>query len=216
MSRFVLLSFVFLGWAFYEASGGSDFAPETPKRFAENAQRTVPAQAVSDATAAGARVVSTKNSEANIHPTVPIAVATPASAHAEPPQAAVQAVITPQPVQPPPARDGSLVSQPFANATGAALFSLTDTAPAPDSDRAEMTFSSLSDLADPAEDLRKVRASRINMRNGPGTRYSVLARLTRGEEVVVLQSPGSGWVKLRVVESGRIGWVAESLLETAS
>jgi uncharacterized protein YgiM (DUF1202 family) len=65
-------------------------------------------------------------------------------------------------------------------------------------------------------DLRKVRANRINMRNGPGTQYNVLAKLSKGEKILVLQDPGKGWVKFRVIDSGRVGWAAESLLETAS
>ena len=32
MTRFVVLSFVFLGWAFYEVSGGKEFEPEPPER----------------------------------------------------------------------------------------------------------------------------------------------------------------------------------------
>ena len=33
-----------------------------------------------------------------------------------------------------------------------------------------------------------------------------------GEKVAILQEPGNGWLKLRVVETNRIGWLAASLV----
>lgn len=69
---------------------------------------------------------------------------------------------------------------------------------------------------DPAPaDLRSVTGNRVNMRNGPGTSYSVVASLPRGAEVEVLSEPGNGWLKLRVTESGRIGWMADFLVSEA-
>lgn len=67
----------------------------------------------------------------------------------------------------------------------------------------------------PAADIREVTAARVNMRNGPGQKFNVVAKLTSGEKVEILQDPGDGWVKLRVAESGRVGWMADFLL-TAS
>ena len=62
------------------------------------------------------------------------------------------------------------------------------------------------------EDVRAVSGNRVNLRNGPGTQYGVLSKLTRGEKVEILQEPGNGWLKLRVVETNRIGWLAASLV----
>jgi uncharacterized protein YgiM (DUF1202 family) len=53
------------------------------------------------------------------------------------------------------------------------------------------------------------------MRNGPGQSFDVVGKLGNGERVEILQDPGDGWVKLRVVEGGRVGWMADFLL-TAS
>ena len=64
-------------------------------------------------------------------------------------------------------------------------------------------------------DIREVTAARVNMRDGPGKNFSVIAKLTNGEQVEILQDPGDGWVKLRVANSGREGWMADFLL-TAS
>ena len=68
---------------------------------------------------------------------------------------------------------------------------------------------------EPAADMRKVTAARVNMRQGPGQNFSVVAKLNNGDEVEILQDPGDGWVKLKVMDSGRIGWMADFLL-TAS
>ena len=50
------------------------------------------------------------------------------------------------------------------------------------------------------------------MRGGPGTNYAVVNRMVRGDKVEILQSPGDGWVQLRPVGGGPVGWMAEFLL----
>ena len=64
-----------------------------------------------------------------------------------------------------------------------------------------------------AVDLRSVNGSNVNLRNGPGQGHSVLTRLSRGTTVQVLEDPGDGWVRLQVVPQGRIGWMADFLLD---
>lgn len=58
----------------------------------------------------------------------------------------------------------------------------------------------------------RVTASRANMRFGPGTGFPVLRALPNGAEVRILRNSGDGWVKLRSVEDGRIGWMAGHLV----
>lgn len=65
-------------------------------------------------------------------------------------------------------------------------------------------------------DIRKVTGRRVNMRQGPGTQFSVVSSLGSGEEVEVLQTPGNGWLKLQVVSTGRIGWMADWLVSEAA
>lgn len=67
-----------------------------------------------------------------------------------------------------------------------------------------------------ALDLRQVTGNRVNMRNGPGTDYSIVSRLQRGDSVEVLSEPGNGWLKLRVADTGRIGWMADFLVSSAN
>ncbi|SFE45790.1 SH3 domain-containing protein [Roseivivax sediminis] len=64
-------------------------------------------------------------------------------------------------------------------------------------------------------DIRSVDGNVVNMRSGPGTDFSVVAQLSRGDDVEVLRDTGTGWIKLRVIETDRIGWMADWLV-TAS
>lgn len=93
-----------------------------------------------------------------------------------------------------------------------------------DIDKAEeLTGDVVADLAPavqeiepaPLADMREVTAARVNMRQGPSQNFTVVAKLTSGQQVEILQDPGDGWVKLRVAQSGRVGWMADFLL-TAS
>ncbi|MBR9843565.1 MAG: SH3 domain-containing protein [Rhodobacteraceae bacterium] len=169
MTRFVFLSFIFLGWAFYEVSGGQEFEPAPPKRVTTAKPAVAPVLAVAD-----------END---------VDISAALAAESQP---------VPKPVK------VSLVSAP---------------APTPVQERVALTPSpeELAKLAvaeeDPA-DIREVRGSRVNMRSGPGTRFSVLGTLTRGEKVEVLREPDNGWAKLKVLETGRIGWMSAKLLRT--
>ncbi|MEO0937932.1 MAG: SH3 domain-containing protein [Pseudomonadota bacterium] len=64
-------------------------------------------------------------------------------------------------------------------------------------------------------DVREVTGNRVNVRGGPGTNFSVVNRLTRGEAVVILDDPGEGWVMMRPVDGGPVGWMADFLLSDA-
>ena len=65
------------------------------------------------------------------------------------------------------------------------------------------------------ENLYAVSVNRANMRNGPGTRNGVIAKLERGTAVQILPSSSGSWVKLRVVETNRVGWISKKLLKKA-
>lgn len=70
-------------------------------------------------------------------------------------------------------------------------------------------------LVSPSADIRTVAGSRVNMRQGPSTRYGVVTTLTQGTETEVLET-ANGWARIRVVETGRMGWMAESLLQATN
>ncbi|AHC99450.1 ligand-binding protein SH3 [Leisingera methylohalidivorans DSM 14336] len=65
---------------------------------------------------------------------------------------------------------------------------------------------------EPEKDIRQIRASRVNMRQGPGTNYPVIARLLGGDEVIVFEDSGTGWLHLRAPGKGKVGWIAASLV----
>jgi len=67
----------------------------------------------------------------------------------------------------------------------------------------------------PAADMRYVAGSRVNMRTGPSTNYGVLDTLTRGTEAEVIEVDDFGWARVRITETGQIGWMAERLLTDA-
>lgn len=182
MSRFVFLSFVFIGWGFYELSGGSDFEPRP--------RITEETTAVPTAT----------------RPKPPPAVPAPVTPE---PQARTAAAPTTVPIA---RRDlTALVTAPVPTpVTRAALTPSPLVAPQPAPPTAPTAI--LPAPSQPPEDLRQVTGRRVNMRGGPGTAYSVLATLTRGSQVIVLREPGNGWAKLRVVETGRVGWMSARLL----
>ena len=58
----------------------------------------------------------------------------------------------------------------------------------------------------------KVAGNRVNMRNGPSTDYGILAKLSKGDEVEVLEENDNGWSRLRVAATGQEGWMASRLL----
>lgn len=175
MLRYILVTFFFLGWAFYEASGGSEFTEQlqTKRALAEAERQAAETQAAEIDKTAEPVVTDAMVTRAAFDPT-------------EMPEPAAQTVaptITPEPasVQPTP-----------PEATEAAV--TQEEAP---------------------QDIRSVKGTRVNMRNGPSTTYNVIMRLTRGTRVRILQEPGNGWVKLKVEDTGRIGWMASRLLTPA-
>ena len=63
-----------------------------------------------------------------------------------------------------------------------------------------------------AMDVRYVTASSANMRGGPGTDFNKVGRLTEGAEVAVINAPGNGWLELQVMSTGETGWMADWLV----
>jgi len=61
-------------------------------------------------------------------------------------------------------------------------------------------------------DIRAVAGSRVNMRQGPGTNFSVLDTLDGGTEAEVLEVNANGWARIQVLTTGQTGWMAERLL----
>ena len=203
MSKFVVASCFFLAWVFYELSGGRDFEPEEPARIAK--YRTLEAQrnAARQETMARHKAVMREKAEQRRAEaaTAPAPTPEPAARQA-PPTPAVMASLPTTTRRTPPEPPAPVVPT---------VPSLQTYMPEPN-----VTVPGLSALVSPdptpPRDLRQVRAGRVNMRDGPGTSYPVTGKLAEGERAVVLQDPGHGWVQLKTVEGGAIGWVSARLL----
>lgn len=204
MSRFVMVSFAFLGWGFYELSGGAEFEP--PKRPAAAAETETAVQPAERSRLSAASIAAQ-----------PVLTQ----------RAQVQR--TPRPAADPALRQ-RVAAGHLASASGvlASTQSAFSGEPAPgglqlaslDGGLAAITAAPAATAAElipqPAEDSfldrRSIRASRVNMRQGPGTSYPVITRLLGGEEVIVIEDSGTGWLHLRVPDKGHTGWIAASLV----
>jgi uncharacterized protein YgiM (DUF1202 family) len=207
MNKYVFLSFIFMGWAFFELSGGTDFVtPVDPGLTVASTPLPAPepGEPVEIATTA------------LISPT-PSTVT--AAATSEPDIAASTIPNTPEPASKPPQLVDLTETPPIT------LVSLEQSREEfggrldgfdPNAIRlstTETTEPELNvELELPPVDLRTVSGIRVNMRNGPGTTYDVLARLTLGDEVEVLEDSGSGWLRLRLVSNRTVGWISASLI----
>ena len=189
MWRLITVTFAFLGWSFFALSGGTDYAPaEGSRQAAALMKAQEPEPEISLASAEGAAVLRAQKPDAvsrNATGSVEITLASLSTANDAQPAAAAPAKSIPDPDR--------LFSNPVQ--------------PVPTKEVAAAL-----PVQEKPQDLRQVSATRVNMRNGPGTGYDVLTKLVRGDRVEVLQNPGSGWVKLRVIETDRVGWMAERLL----
>lgn len=201
MWRFISVTFAFLGYAFYTLSGGSDYAPRT---------QSIQARAKID----------------HVRPIPrPVRVNVIQLANSGLPKTGIQAkAIT------------SLADLDLSNGnrfqiTLATLNTDEITAPTPAPEPAAVqavVLPETTQITDPAQnntpaaaetpdpDIRLVKGDVVNMRNGPGTSFDQVARLTKGTEVAVLHDDGTGWIELRVVETGTTGWMADWLVTAAN
>jgi hypothetical protein len=186
MWRFILVTFGFLFFAFYQLSGGADYAPKDGSRQSVAAER---AQAAEQKRLAFLQ----------------------AKPKAKAPAPVASEIIT-----------GGEATLVLASAGGSALpaqkpLAIVLNTPVIDLEKAEslidVTANAASDLEE--DDIREVTGNRVNLRRGPGTNFNTVGKLLRGDKVRVL-SEENGWTKLRVVETGRIGYMADFLLTEAN
>lgn len=208
MTRFIIATFLLLGWVFFELSGGTDFTPRSA---------IGPAPALQDRARAMTSEPAAPAAPAGIAATTRIPPLAPIRAQTEPAGAAPlsadlsqrhPAGIVPQTAPGVPLTLASLQrsGEPFATPLDEGLDGPA-AAPAP---------ISAPISAPPPAGIRRIAGSRVNMRAGPGTTYAVLTSLARGDEVEILGDPGGGWLKLRALPAGRTGWIAARLVEPAS
>ena len=194
MWRLIVVSFAFLGWSFYVLSGGSDY------RASANSTQ---ARAVLD------------NQRPKPRP-LRVNVIELAQDGAVAPDTSVTRTITSL-------HDlgltvGKRVAVTLASAEAMPTVKAVHTVvpDTPELDAAAEQAETAQDSLAQSRDIREVAGSKVNMRSGPGTNYGRVGQLTRGTEVIVLRDASNGWIKLKVLETGRIGWMADRLLTAAN
>ena len=222
MWRFIFVSFAFLGWSFYELSGGADYKPVTNSiqvRAQLNNERPKMRPVKVDVTRladTGERIeeetvtrsiTSLSDLDLSGGQRFEITLARVDDAQAKP----AKAVETPEP-----ATEITDTETTLPDHVAKAVASVSLAGAAADTvDQAALATTPDAEVNLPQRDIRRVTGTVVNMRGGPGTKYDRIAKLREGDEVIVLQEPGNGWIKLRVVETGRVGWMADWLV-TAS
>tara|TARA_B110000902_G_scaffold245564_1_gene299810 strand:- start:147 stop:755 length:609 start_codon:yes stop_codon:yes gene_type:complete len=184
VGKFIIIVFGFLGFSFYELSGGSDFDGEALRLSrvdAAPAQQGLPKINVTKSI-----IVDTKTDSAVTRASFSMVSVDKLDTQAEVKQASFAPVqvkdTAPAIVLP------SLVGNPETIAMS------QETIPAYD------------------RNLHVVVGNLVNVRGGPGTNFDVVGKLTRGTEVEVLAENGDGWVEMRSVDGATLGWMADFLL----
>jgi hypothetical protein len=174
VSRFIVLSFAFLAWAFYEVSGGQDFQPRMSAAIAateDTQQRHLKAQSQSLAKISSTRQTVDSQKETNL-------------------------IVT-----------RMIVADEISVGRGITSYSMTDAA-IPNGRKLVFSLST----PDTSPQIRRIRANNVNMRTGPGTQFVVLDTLPADSRVKLLDDSVRGWVKLRSLDSGRVGWIQKRFI----
>jgi hypothetical protein len=193
--RLIIVTFGFLGWAFYEMSGGADFDPQATRMARIDVPESVEEEKL-DAVSPDTQAALPQN-------------VTRIALNLNSVQDVVRPARTLQTETPP------VLSTAQELETALSEEEPTVVLPSLLFDRVVITpvdFGAETSGSQVGIDIRAVSGNSVNVRGGPGTNYSVVNRLVRGDQVEVLQNPGDGWVKLRPVDGGQIGWMAEFLL----
>ncbi|SDX59740.1 SH3 domain-containing protein [Ruegeria halocynthiae] len=200
MSRVIIITFAMLGWSFYVMSGGPDFEPrgtraDQPLRVAsvpEPRPAPIPASRAEDlVTNVAARAVS-----ARVQPE-PLA---------EDDAAVVLSQVTADPLSQFSAFDESGASFTLASLADGAAGLLQVEA------EVQHDVTPTSQVVEPEKDIREISGTRVNMRDGPGTIYPIIAKAAIGQRVEVLSESGTGWLRLRLFPDQRVGWISASLV----
>jgi hypothetical protein len=215
MWRFILISFGLLGFAFYEASGGADYAPAP------------------DSLQVAMRGKSLFATPLKVKPATQLAAADIEVPRAEP--APRDDMMDETVTRAQTSFDGfSGIENGTLGGFEIALASGARTLPGGDAlgqralddigifsaetlvdDVNSLPFDQALVVAQPPSDIRSITRSSANMRSGPGTDYDKVEQLALGMQVEVLGHEGS-WVAVRDLQTGQTGWMADWLITAAN
>ncbi len=227
--RFILIFFVFMGFAFYQLSGGAEFEPRTSRGDVELVRDTVHHASVRDVTLPARDKVEALLASTEVVRLEPTAVAEQIKAaeaatrvdalgvnEAESSEAVTDLAFRFNQMSAQSGQTSDAEVQLASLADGAGNFPqplFLETAPGATGGisaavTAAVTSGDEAAAPEPRLDIREVTGSRVNMRQGPGTTYAVVGTLYYDDQVEILDDLGDGWVQLRKVGSDRIGWMA--------
>ncbi|MGY3438652.1 MULTISPECIES: SH3 domain-containing protein [unclassified Marinovum] len=234
MKTYIWLTFAFLGWGYYEASGGADFQPGN----ANAASNEVVAEASEIRPAAPARIAlasdrSTRpgSTEHQLEAALLVALRNSSSDAIQPQTLSnagnIQTVafraesdtVAKTPRGPRHIRVSAEVDAPSEDMFAAVTESAPEATPRPrlrpanlETAQATTVVPTISTSGLVEDQTMTKVVSRANLRLGPGTNFPVLDTLSGGSEVRVLRRTNDGWIKLKSSENGRIGWMADFLV----
>ena len=192
MLRLIIPSFLGLGFAFYYLSGGKNFEPAAFEK--QKQDQTVVVQAIAPRVEIDTHIaddkVSARATQVKQEYAKVFAESVPAS-------------------DTPTLRSGASLWKVAAGGDDvqARIATLSDP-----TSFVELTRDTVGAVGVDADMKRFVNATRVNLRNGPGTNHNVVGKLDRDTEVALLNKTIGSWVKLRVIETNRVGWISASLL----
>ncbi|MGC1503285.1 MAG: SH3 domain-containing protein [Sulfitobacter sp.] len=206
MVRFILVSFGFLGWSFYEMSGGADFDASAITQARLEAAKPAPKIVQKKIYTQPELVVLAAATEEVVDTDPPqdsdvTRVSLNLTSLVEPDQKA-SSVFVSQDVDVVP-RNTTIVTS--SADTPAIIPSLIDP-----TDGVSNVFE--ASVGNANDDIRKVTGNRVNVRGGPGTDFGVVSGLVRGDEVKIIQDDGNGWVQFEALDGSTSGWLADFLL----
>ena len=195
MTKFILIAFGFLGFSFYQLSGGSDFDGEALRLSRVDGaviKEGPPKVAVAKPLIAGtqndpavSRALFSLISADKLNATDTV-TNNPLNANAE---ATTASFVVTQDEEPASAIVlPSLIAQPQA------------------------VVEAQDPLAPNDRDIRFVSGNLVNVRGGPSTQFDIVGKLARGFEVEILADNGDGWVEMRSLDGATVGWIADFLL----
>ena len=216
MWRFIVVTFAFLAFAFYQMSGGADYSPREGSRqhaamtqgtpTPKDTDRTTTARAAANPAQAvqGAQVVL---ASAGDQGRAPVVAGT---------EKRVRLTVGGETAGASAATTAGVATVAANPEKIARLLEAASMTTEPNSDPEPTQISAAVATAQSGPDIRKVISQRVNLREGPGTNYGVAGKLTRGMEVEITGGNGDGWVELEVLETGQTGWMADFLLSPKS
>ncbi len=66
--------------------------------------------------------------------------------------------------------------------------------------------------AEPERIIWYVTGSRVNVREGPSTNYTVLGKVLYGDAAEIISDPNADWVKIRIEGDGVEGYIAKRFM----